>query len=74
VVHKDFAALDLMTDILRPHRASDQTLVLDKKVANNAAAFVNAQVRRLRGRRDHGQDGQEPATVEAAHSMRCSTN
>ena len=68
VVHKDFAALDLMTDILsgRTGRLT-KALVLDKKVANNAAAFVNAQkYGGYVGAEITVKDGQEPATVEAA--------
>ncbi len=68
VVHKDFAVLDLMTDVLsgRTGRLT-KALVLDKKIANNASASVNGQ--------KYGgiieaeatvKDGQEPAAVEAA--------
>ncbi|MEO8360578.1 MAG: pitrilysin family protein [Vicinamibacteria bacterium] len=67
-VHKDFAALDLMTDILsgRTGRLT-KALVLDKKVANGASAFVNAQkYGGYVGAEVTVKDGQEPAMVEAS--------
>ena len=68
VVHKDFAALDLMTDILsgRTGRLT-KALVLDKKIANNASAFVNAQkYGGIVGAEATVKDGEEPAAVETA--------
>ena len=67
-VHKDSAALDLMTDILsgRTGRLT-KSLVLDKKIANRAGASINPQ--------KYGgyvsaeitvKDGQDPAAAEAA--------
>ncbi len=68
VVHKDFAVLDLLTDVLsgRTGRLT-KALVLDKKIANNAFAGVNAQkYGGYIGAEVTVKDGQEPATVEAA--------
>ncbi len=68
VVHKDFAALDLMTDVLsgRTGRLT-KALVLDKKIANNAVAYVNGQkYGGVLGAEVTVKDGQEPAAVEAA--------
>ncbi len=68
LVHRDFAALDLMTDILsgRTGRLT-KALVLDKKIANNAAAFVNGQkYGGFVGAEVTVKDGQEPTAVEAA--------
>lgn len=67
-VHKDFAALDLMTDILsgRTGRLT-KALVLDKKVANSASAFVNAQkYGGYVGAEVTVKDGQQPSVVEAS--------
>ena len=68
LVHKDFAALDLLTDLLsgRTGRLT-KALVLDKKIANDAGAFVNAQkYGGYVGAEVTVKDGQEPAVVEAA--------
>ena len=68
VVHKDFAVLDLMTDVLsgRTGRLT-KALVLDRKIANNAGAYVNAQkYGGIIGAEATVKDGQEPAAVEAA--------
>jgi predicted Zn-dependent peptidase len=68
IVHKDFAVLDLLTDVLsgRTGRLT-KALVLDKKIANNATAYVNAQkYGGVVGAEVTVKDGQEPATVEAA--------
>ena len=68
VVHKDYAALDLMTDLLsgRTGRLT-KSLVLDKKVANNAVAYVNGQkYGGFIGAEITVKDGETPATVEAA--------
>ncbi len=67
-VHKDFPALDLMTDILsgRTGRLT-KALVLDKKIANSASAFVNGQkYGGYVGAEVTVKDGQEPAAAEAA--------
>ncbi|MBK5256815.1 MAG: insulinase family protein [Vicinamibacteria bacterium] len=68
MVHKDFPALDIMTDILsgRTGRLT-KSLVLDKKIANNASAFVNGQkYGGFVGAEVTVKDGQEPSAVEAA--------
>ncbi len=68
VVHKDFAVLDLLTDVLsgRTGRLT-KALVLDKKIANNASAFVNGQkYGGFVGAEVTVKDGQEPSAVEAA--------
>jgi predicted Zn-dependent peptidase len=68
VVHKDFAVLDLMTDILsgRTGRLT-KSLVLDKKIANDAGAYVNGQkYGGFIGAEVTVKDGQQPAVVEAA--------
>jgi predicted Zn-dependent peptidase len=68
VVHKDFATLDLMTDILsgRTGRLT-KALVLDKKIANDASAYVNGQkYGGFIGAEVTVKDGQEPSVVEAA--------
>jgi predicted Zn-dependent peptidase len=68
MVHKDFAVLDLLTDILsgRTGRLT-KALVLDKKIANNASAFVNGQkYGGFVGAEVTVKDGQEPGAVEAA--------
>lgn len=68
MVHKDFPALDLMTDILsgRTGRLT-KALVLDKKIANDAAAFVNGQkYGGYIGAQATVKDGEEPGVVEAA--------
>jgi predicted Zn-dependent peptidase len=68
VVHKDYAALDLMTDLLsgRTGRLT-RSLVLDKKVANNAVAYVNGQkYGGFIGAEVTVKDGQTPAAAEAA--------
>jgi predicted Zn-dependent peptidase len=68
IVHKDFAVLDLMTDVLsgRTGRLT-KALVLDKKIANNASAYVNGQkYGGIVGAEVTVKDGQDPATVEAA--------
>ena len=68
VVHKDFAVLDIMTDILsgRTGRLT-KALVLDKKIANNASAYVNSQkYGGILGAEVAVKDGQDPAAVEAA--------
>ncbi len=68
MVHKDFPVLDLMTDILsgRTGRLT-KALVLDQKIANNAAAYVNGQkYGGYIGAEVTVKDGQEPAKVEAA--------
>lgn len=67
-VHKDFAVLDILTDILsgRTGRLT-KALVLDKKIANDAVAFVNAQkYGGYVGAQATVKDGQDPAAVEAA--------
>lgn len=67
-VHKDFAVLDLLTDVLsgRTGRLT-KSLVLDKKIANNAVAFVNSQkYGGYIGAEVTVKDGQEPSAAEAA--------
>jgi len=68
IVHKDFAVLDLLTDVLsgRTGRLT-KALVLDKKIANNASAYVNPQkYGGIVGAEVTVKDGQEPNSVEAA--------
>jgi predicted Zn-dependent peptidase len=68
VVHRDFAVLDLLTDILsgRTGRLT-KALVLDQKIANNASAYVNGQkYGGFVGAEITVKDGQEPSTVEAS--------
>ncbi len=68
VVHKDFAVLDLLTDVLsgRTGRLT-KALVLDRKIANNASAFVNGQkYGGFVGAEVTVKDGQEPSAAEAA--------
>ena len=68
IVHKDFAVLDLMTDVLsgRTGRLT-KALVLDQKIANNASAYVNGQkYGGIVGAEVTVKDGQDPAKVEAA--------
>jgi predicted Zn-dependent peptidase len=68
VVHKDFAVLDLMTDVLsgRTGRLT-KALVLDKKIANSAVAYVNGQkYGGYIGAEVTVKDGQEIQAAEAA--------
>jgi predicted Zn-dependent peptidase len=68
IVHKDYAVLDLLTDVLsgRTGRLT-KALVLDKKIANSAVAYVNGQkYGGFVGAEVTVKDGQDPATAEAA--------